>query len=747
MDNTALLEGVKVGGRGLSKTFEVNDTIIQRLVRGMPYTILMNVVSKLGNFDYNKTVNNTNTIGLHFPCDFNSYNISFYLTCSNLVNLSLIAFAYLKFDYSISKIERISYHKETPSLVHFNFSVPFEHMVQTFRMKLLAITTYNETRELVEFKEFTNLPLEYHFKSKGIYKLSFQFKICDVWLDTIEKIKHVKINDRPLNKYYDCNSIIFANLSIYNTKRSLLIMVFPKSLKESFKNGNMSKRNCSLILFVIAYDQTPRNITYMITYKTPQMNRPKGKYIIHQETRFKRPRDIPRANFENLEEFLQGIEGEANDHFPQVNNPAFIEDFLGLAQDVGLNNAIVQLAAFLIDPAIEEIAPLVEAVPVIGEVAAVMEDIAPVIEEVVPAIEGLAPIVEEVAAVEEVPVAGEGAAAIEGLAPIGEEAAAEILLMNFMLSILLRLYNTRIYVVAINIYVILWTCYGDMDNTAILEGVKVKGRGLSKTFEVNDSIIQNLIGGMPYTILMNVVSKLGSFDYNKTVNNINTIGLIFPCDFNSYNISFYLTCSNFMNLSLIAFAYLRFDYRISKIARISYHKETASLVHFNFSIPFDHMVQTFRMKLLAITTHNETRDLEESKEFTNLPLKYNFESNGIYKLSFQFKVCDMWFDTIETIKHVKIDSNSIIFANISTYRTKPSLLIMVFPRSLKESLRNGKMSKRNCSLTLVVVAYDQRSNQTEERNITYIISYKTPQMNRPNGKYIIHQKTRSKSNI
>ncbi|CAK9297474.1 unnamed protein product [Gordionus sp. m RMFG-2023] len=220
-----------------------------------------------------------------------------------------------------------------------------------------------------------------------------------------------------------------------------------------------------------------------------------------------------------------------------------------------------------------------------------------------------------------------------------------------------------------------------MDNTALLEGVKVGGRGLSKTFEVKDSIIQNLILGMPYTILMNVVSILGSFDYNKTVNNTNTIGLNFPCNFNSYNISFYLTCSNFMNLSLIAFTFLKF-------ARISYHKETPSLVHFNFTVPFNHMVQTFRIKLLTIKTHNETMELEEFKEFTNLPLKYNFESKGIYKLSFQFKICDAWFDTIETIKHVKINSNSIIFANLSMYNAKRSLLIMVFPKSLKGMILN-----------------------------------------------------------
>ncbi|CAK9297480.1 unnamed protein product [Gordionus sp. m RMFG-2023] len=62
-----------------------------------------------------------------------------------------------------------------------------------------------------------------------------------------------------------------------------------------------------------------------------------------------------------------------------------------------------------------------------------------------------------------------------------------------------------------------------------------------------------------------------------------------------------------MDLSLIAFTYLRF-------ARISYHKETPSLVHFNFSVRFNHMVQSFRMKLLAITTNNETRELEEFKE-------------------------------------------------------------------------------------------------------------------------------------
>ncbi|CAK9297473.1 unnamed protein product [Gordionus sp. m RMFG-2023] len=130
----------------------------------------------------------------------------------------------------------MSYHKKTPSLVHFNFSVPFDHMVETYKIKLLSITTHNETRELEESKEFTNLPLKYNFESKGIYKLSFQFKICDMWFSTMETIKHVKIDDRPLNKYYDSNSIIFANLSIYNAKRSLLIMVFPKSLKGMILN-------------------------------------------------------------------------------------------------------------------------------------------------------------------------------------------------------------------------------------------------------------------------------------------------------------------------------------------------------------------------------------------------------------------------------------------------------------------------------------------------------------------------------
>ncbi|XP_065315592.1 uncharacterized protein LOC135924464 [Gordionus sp. m RMFG-2023] len=113
-------------------------------------------------------------------------------------------------------------------------------------------------------------------------------------------------------------------------------MVFPRSLKESLRNGKMSKRNCSLTLVVVAYDQRSnqteeRNITYIISYKTPQMNRPNGKYIIHQKTRSKRPRDIPKANFENLEEFLQGIE---------ELNPAAIEDFLQLIQDIGANDAV-----------------------------------------------------------------------------------------------------------------------------------------------------------------------------------------------------------------------------------------------------------------------------------------------------------------------------------------------------------------------------------------------------------------------
>ncbi|CAK9297863.1 unnamed protein product [Gordionus sp. m RMFG-2023] len=153
---------------------------------------------------------------------------------------------------------------------------------------------------------------------------------------------------------------------------------------------------------------------------------------------------------------------------------------------------------------------------------------------------------------------------------------------------------------------------------------------------------------------MNVSSTIDNLELNKKVNNTNIIEFEFPCYRNDYNIYFYLTSTNLMKSQLIAFTYLNFE-------RLSYHKETSSLVQFNFMASFDEFVQTYKMKLLTLKTPDgKTMELEKSINFTNLPLKYNFVSKGIYKLSFQFKICGKWFKTFETIKHVKIGITYII---------------------------------------------------------------------------------------
>ncbi|CAK9297864.1 unnamed protein product [Gordionus sp. m RMFG-2023] len=91
------------------------------------------------------------------------------------------------------------------------------------------------------------------------------------------------------------------------------------------------------------------------------------------------------------------------------------------------------------------------------------------------------------------------------------------------------------------------------------------------------------------------------------------------------------------------------------------------------------------------------------------------------------------------------NDNNSIFVNLSTYKNKPSLLIMVCPKSLKESLKNGKISKLNCSIIVFVIASNHIPTKTEAgRNRTYIIMYKTARMNKPIVKYIIQQENRKK---
>ncbi|CAK9297487.1 unnamed protein product [Gordionus sp. m RMFG-2023] len=155
-----------------------------------------------------------------------------------------------------------------------------------------------------------------------------------------------------------------------------------------------------------------------------------------------------------------------------------------------------------------------------------------------------------------------------------------------------------------------------MTNTAgPNENVKVEGSGFKKTFKINNLLIKRLTGKQNYTLMMIATPIIGNLELYKTVNNTNIIEFIFPRDLKSYNLTFYLTCPNIINMQIIAFNYLKF-----------------------------------------------------------------------------------------------------------------------------EDIKNGKIPNHNCSLILVMIANHQKFQITEARkNITYIIVYKTPQMKKPEVKYVINQ--------
>ncbi|XP_065315997.1 uncharacterized protein LOC135924810 isoform X2 [Gordionus sp. m RMFG-2023] len=317
---------VKILDEGFLKTFEINNSLILRLVQNNSYTIMMKASANIGNLVLEKEVDNTGIIKFRFPCQFNTYHIYFYVICHIIKYSTLIAYTYLKF-------EKLSYHKETSNLVSFNFSLPCHHMVETYRMNLLTITKQaNVTIKLKQFKKFKNLPLKYNFKQNGIYKLSFQFRICKAWSD--ETIKHVKIGN---------DSIIFINRSTYKNKPSLSIMVFPKKLnenggtvngmmkldlsqknvlifKKTLKNAKIPKFNYKISVFIIIYrhksneSEARRNITYIIAYKTPEMKQFYVRFIFHHESIWKKKRIFTKPSLESFEKFLQEIEEYPN-HF------------------------------------------------------------------------------------------------------------------------------------------------------------------------------------------------------------------------------------------------------------------------------------------------------------------------------------------------------------------------------------------------------------------------------------------------
>ncbi|XP_065315873.1 uncharacterized protein LOC135924702 isoform X1 [Gordionus sp. m RMFG-2023] len=110
--------------------------------------------------------------------------------CPCLLNTSQIAYSYVKIDYRLTKIERVNYRKETPSLARFNLVTPLQ-AAKKYRMKLLTRTSDNQIMEIGKSVEFKNSSFKHDFNQTGTYKLSFQFKICRTW--SIETIKHVKI--------------------------------------------------------------------------------------------------------------------------------------------------------------------------------------------------------------------------------------------------------------------------------------------------------------------------------------------------------------------------------------------------------------------------------------------------------------------------------------------------------------------------------------------------------------------------
>ncbi|XP_065315999.1 uncharacterized protein LOC135924810 isoform X4 [Gordionus sp. m RMFG-2023] len=288
---------VKILDEGFLKTFEINNSLILRLVQNNSYTIMMKASANIGNLVLEKEVDNTGIIKFRFPCQFNTYHIYFYVICHIIKYSTLIAYTYLKF-------EKLSYHKETSNLVSFNFSLPCHHMVETYRMNLLTITKQaNVTIKLKQFKKFKNLPLKYNFKQNGIYKLSFQFRICKAWSD--ETIKHVKIENGGT-----VNGMMKLDLSQKN------VLIFKKTLK----NAKIPKFNYKISVFIIIYrhksneSEARRNITYIIAYKTPEMKQFYVRFIFHHESIWKKKRIFTKPSLESFEKFLQEIEEYPN-HF------------------------------------------------------------------------------------------------------------------------------------------------------------------------------------------------------------------------------------------------------------------------------------------------------------------------------------------------------------------------------------------------------------------------------------------------
>ncbi|CAK9297904.1 unnamed protein product [Gordionus sp. m RMFG-2023] len=258
---------------------------------------MMKASANIGNLVLEKEVDNTGIIKFRFPCQFNTYHIYFYVICHIIKYSTLIAYTYLKF-------EKLSYHKETSNLVSFNFSLPCHHMVETYRMNLLTITKQaNVTIKLKQFKKFKNLPLKYNFKQNGIYKLSFQFRICKAWSD--ETIKHVKIENGGT-----VNGMMKLDLSQKN------VLIFKKTLK----NAKIPKFNYKISVFIIIYrhksneSEARRNITYIIAYKTPEMKQFYVRFIFHHESIWKKKRIFTKPSLESFEKFLQEIEEYPN-HF------------------------------------------------------------------------------------------------------------------------------------------------------------------------------------------------------------------------------------------------------------------------------------------------------------------------------------------------------------------------------------------------------------------------------------------------
>ncbi|CAK9297488.1 unnamed protein product [Gordionus sp. m RMFG-2023] len=280
-------------------------------------------------------------------------------------------------------------------------------------------------------------------------------------------------------------------------------------------------------------------------------------------------------------------------------------------------------------------------------------------------------------------------------------------------------HNAKIYLISINIYVILLACHEELDWKKDTSRIK---------------------GFLDINVLTNGTSSNNVFSTNASAISLEAQNIYLKT---TKLITLYLSAADEAIRDSGIFDTLTLD-------DLSYHKETPSLVSFNFSVPFDHLVQTYMMDILTMTRYDgKITKIRESRKFTNLPFKYNFSQQGNYKLSFQYKICNRWVKSLETIEYIRIDSDFIVFANLSTYKNKRSLLLMVFPRNLKEeAIKNGSILKRDSRINIVMMAYHHIAKITEARkNITYIILYKTAQMIKPRIKCVFNQESKMKKGI